>query len=101
MIARADTTRTPRSPAAIVPVFGSAPAPSVTLVTLRLVKSGLSVRASQEQHYDRCHDAGGLRTEAGKMSGFAYHPGAFAISWRDVVAAWVVCTTIAAVCFGA
>ena len=35
-----------------------------------------------------------------KMSGFAYHPGAFAISWRDVVAAWAVCTTIAAVCFG-
>ena len=34
------------------------------------------------------------------MSGYPYHPKAFAIGWRDVIAAWAVCTTIAAVCFG-
>ena len=34
------------------------------------------------------------------MSSFAYYPGALAISWREVVAAWAVCTTIAAICFG-
>ena len=101
MIARAGTTRTRCSPTAIVPVFGSAPTPTVTKVTLRLVKSDLLIRASQEQNDDRCHDAGGKQTEAGKMSSFAYYPGAFAISWRDVVAAWAVCTTIALVCFGA
>jgi hypothetical protein len=71
------------------------------MVTLRSVKSDLSVRASQEQNDDRCHDTGGMQMEAGKMSGFAYHPGEFALSWRDVVAAWAVCTTIALVCFGA
>ena len=98
MIARAGTTGTRCSPTAIVPVFGSAP--TVTKVTLRLVKSDLLIRASQEQNDYRCHDAGGRQTEAGKMSSFAYYPGAFAISWREVVAAWAVCTTIAAICFG-
>ena len=99
MIARAGTTRTRCSPTAIVPVFGSAP--TVTKVTLRLVKSDLLIRASQEQNDDRCNDTGGMQMEAGKMSGFAYHPGEFVLSWRDVVAAWAVCTTIALVCFGA
>ena len=35
------------------------------------------------------------------MSSFTYHPGAFAVSWRDVIAAWAICVTIAAVCLGA
>ena len=34
------------------------------------------------------------------MSGYPYHPKAFAVGWSDVIAAWAVCTTIAAVCFG-
>ena len=101
MIARAGTTRTRCSPTAIVPVFGSAPTPTVMKVTLRLVKSDLLIRASQEQNDDRCNDTGGMQMEAGNMSGFAYHPGEFVLSWRDVVAAWAVCTTIALVCFGA
>ncbi len=29
-----------------------------------------------------------------------YHPGAFALGWRDVVAAWIICFTIAAALFG-
>ena len=43
---------------------------------------------------------GSKRTGTSKMSGSLYHPNALAIGWRDVVAAWAVCTTIAAVCFG-
>ena len=43
---------------------------------------------------------GSKRTGTSKMSGYPYHPKAFAIGWRDVIAAWAVCTTIAAVCFG-
>ena len=43
---------------------------------------------------------GSKRTGSSKMSGYPYHPKAFAIGWRDVIAAWAVCTTIAAVCFG-
>jgi hypothetical protein len=35
------------------------------------------------------------------MSSFTYHPKAFAIDWRDVIAAWAICTTIAAACLGA
>jgi hypothetical protein len=35
------------------------------------------------------------------MSSYTYHPKAFAIGWRDVVAAWAICTTIAVACFGA
>jgi len=29
-----------------------------------------------------------------------YHPGAVALGWRDVVAAWIVCFTIAAALVG-
>ena len=43
---------------------------------------------------------GSKRTGSSKMSGYPYHPKAFAVGWRDVIAAWAVCTTIAAVCFG-
>ncbi len=29
-----------------------------------------------------------------------YHPGAFALGWRDVVAAWIICFALAAVLIG-
>ncbi len=29
-----------------------------------------------------------------------YHPGAFDLGWRDVVAAWIICFTIAAALIG-
>jgi hypothetical protein len=29
-----------------------------------------------------------------------YHPGVFALGWRDVIAAWIVCFAIAAALFG-
>jgi hypothetical protein len=29
-----------------------------------------------------------------------YHPGAFALDWRDVVAAWIICFAVAAALFG-
>ncbi len=35
------------------------------------------------------------------MSSYTYHPKAFAIGWGDVIAAWAICTTIAAACLGA
>jgi hypothetical protein len=28
------------------------------------------------------------------------HPGVFALGWRDVIAAWIVCFTVAAALFG-
>lgn len=34
------------------------------------------------------------------MNTSSYHPRAFAVGWRDVVAAWTVCTTIAVACLG-
>jgi hypothetical protein len=29
-----------------------------------------------------------------------YHPIAYLINWRDVLAAWMACITVAAICFG-